>query len=90
MTSCFIYKVIRDYESIIHKCLSIRISSSGVYKLMVYLAIVNKTRRHVTLCWQDSSKNAHTVNKNSLVIVINPSVVKPTCVPVSFDRNMLT
>ena len=52
--SCFVYKVIRDLESIDHLCinhirriglirdLSIRISSSGVYKLMFYLAIVNK------------------------------------------------
>ena len=32
------------------------------------------------------NKELHTVNKNSLVIVRRPRVVKPTCVPVSFDR----
>ena len=49
--SCFVYKVIRDLELIDHLCInpiqiSIHISLSGVYKLMFYLTIVNKTRRH--------------------------------------------
>ena len=44
-TSCFVYKVIRDLESIDHLCinpilyisdLSIRDSSRGVYKLVFY------------------------------------------------------
>ena len=59
MTLCFVYKVIRDLESIDHLCInpirriglytsdiSIRISSNGVYKLKFYFKIVNKTRRH--------------------------------------------
>ena len=56
MTSCFVYKVIRDLESMDHLCinpihrigliqnnLSIRFSSSGVYRLMFYLTIIKKT-----------------------------------------------
>ena len=48
VTSCFVYKVIRNLESIDHvginpihmsSELSIRVSSSGVYKLMVYLKL---------------------------------------------------
>ena len=54
MTSCFAYKVKRDLESIDHLCIndsytndiSIRVSSSGVYKLMFYLTIVSKMLRH--------------------------------------------
>ena len=52
---CFVYKVIMDLTSIDHLCInpilrlglihmyqSIRVSSSGVYKLMFYLTLVNK------------------------------------------------
>ena len=47
VTSCFVYKVIMDLESKDHLCINpIRISLSGVYKLIFYLTIVNKTRRH--------------------------------------------
>ena len=58
MTSCFVYKVIRDLKSIDHLCinpilriglindLSIRGHSSEVYKFEFYLAIVNKVLRH--------------------------------------------
>ena len=59
MTTCFVFKVIRDLESIdhlyidpihrigfIHNDLSIRVSSSGVYKFMFNLTIVNKILRH--------------------------------------------
>ena len=37
VTSCFVYKVIMDLESIYHFCfiLSIRVSKSGVYRLML-------------------------------------------------------
>ena len=70
MTSCFVYKVIRDLESIDHVCihpihriglitsdLLICVSSSGVYKLMFYLTIVNKILLTVTLGWHDSTKS---------------------------------
>ena len=60
VTSCFDYKFIRNLASIYHLCinpilrdkidLSIRISSSGVYKLMFSLTIVNETRRHCHSC----------------------------------------
>ena len=53
MTPCLVYNITRDLELIDHLCInpirsdiSIRISSSGVYKLMFYLLIVNKTFRH--------------------------------------------
>ena len=67
MTSSFVYKVIMDLESVDLLCikpfrrigliqsgLSIRVSSSGVYKLMFYLTIVNKHDVAVTFAWQDS------------------------------------
>ena len=54
MTSCFVYKVIRDLESIYHLCINpirriglihkryfdTRVSSSKVYTIVLYLAIV--------------------------------------------------
>ena len=59
MTPCFVYKVIRDLESIDHLCinpihriglitsdLSIRVSSSEVYTSVFNLAIANKVLRH--------------------------------------------
>ena len=54
VTSCFVYKVITDLESIDHLCmnpirrsdLSIHVSSSEVYTFVFYLAIVNKILRH--------------------------------------------
>ena len=46
---------IRDLESIDTRDLSIRISLSGVYKLIFYLTIVNKHNVTVTLGWQDSN-----------------------------------
>ena len=37
-TSCFVYKVIKDLESIDHLCINpISLSSSGVYKFIFYL-----------------------------------------------------
>ena len=53
VTSCFVYKVINDLESIYHFCiytsdLSIRVSKSKVYKLMLYLTLVNKLL-HITV-----------------------------------------
>ena len=59
MTSCFVYKVIRDLESVDHLCINpirtIRVSSSELYKLMFYLTIVNKYYVTVTLGWHDSN-----------------------------------
>ena len=62
VTSCFVYTVIRDVGSMDHFCIdyytsdtSIRISSSGVYKLIFYLTIVKKHDVTVTLGWQDNS-----------------------------------
>ena len=62
VTTCFVYKGIRDFYSIDHLCMypirrigliysdqSIRISASGVDKLMFYLTIVNKNSATVTL-----------------------------------------
>ena len=59
MTSCFVYKVIKELESIDHLSinpirrtsdLSIRVSSSEVYTLVINLAIVNKVLRHCPYC----------------------------------------
>ena len=59
--SCFVYKVIRNLESIYHFCInsirsdiSFRVSSSGVFKVIFYLIIVNKHDVTATLGWQDS------------------------------------
>ena len=55
VTSCFVYKVIRDLYSIDHMCiyptqytsdLSIRVSSRGGYKLKFHLTIVNIILRY--------------------------------------------
>ena len=61
MTLCFVYKVIRELESIDHlrtkytSDLSIHISSSGVIQVNIFLTIVNKKNKiTVTLGWQDS------------------------------------
>ena len=46
MTSCFVYKVIRHFESIYHLCINpirSRVSASGVYKVII---IVNKRLCH--------------------------------------------
>ena len=40
---------------LIHTCLSIRVSSSGVYMLKFYLTIVNKYYVIVTLGWHEGS-----------------------------------
>ena len=45
VTSCLVYKVTRDIESIDHLCI-MRVSSSEVYTLVFYLAIVIKVLRH--------------------------------------------
>ena len=63
MTSCFVCRVIRDLESICHLCIDpihriglihkviyFHNSSDGVYKLMLYLTIVNKAQCHC-LSW---------------------------------------
>ena len=43
VTSCFVFKVISDLESIYHLCINpIRVSSSGMHKLLFNLTIVNK------------------------------------------------
>ena len=61
MTSCFVYKVIRDLYSIDHLCINPilrlglihKLSIAGeVYKLVVYLAIVNKVLCHSWLARQ--------------------------------------
>ena len=67
VTSCIVYKGIRDIYSIDHPCIypirriglihseqSIRVSANGVYKLMFYFTIVNKKYATVTLGWHDS------------------------------------
>ena len=67
MTSYFV----RDLESVDNLCInpirriglirsdiSIRVSSSGVYKLLFYFTIVNKNDVAVTLAWQDSTIGA--------------------------------
>ena len=50
VTSCFVYRGLSIDRSLVYKLrisdLSIRVSSSGVYKIMVYLTIVNKILRH--------------------------------------------
>ena len=70
VTSCFVYKVIRDLYSIDHLCinpirriglkytsdLSIRVSSSKVYKLKFYLTIVNIILRYYPSGWYDSRR----------------------------------
>ena len=61
VTSCFVYKVTRDLESIVHlhinpicrielihiSDLSIRVSSSEVYKFMLY-TVVNNCKQNIT------------------------------------------
>ena len=62
MTSCFVYKVIRDLESIDHLCinpihrigvyasdLSVRIILIGVYKLFFYLTICKQNTTSLSL-----------------------------------------
>ena len=50
MTSCFVYTVISDLESIDDLCINpIRRIGSGVYKLMFYLTIVNKNTTSLSL-----------------------------------------
>ena len=68
VASCFVYKVIRDLQSIAHVCinpisrkwllqidLSLWDSSSGLYKLMFYFKIVNIVIGIVTLGRHDST-----------------------------------
>ena len=61
--SRFVYKVIRDLESVDHLCInpiriSIHVSSSGVYKLMFSLTIVKKYYITVTHGWHDSNMHS--------------------------------
>ena len=72
VTSCFVYKTIRDLKSIEHLCINPirriglihewsidRVSSSDVYKLLFYLTIVNKTYVTITLGWHDSTVGSY-------------------------------
>ena len=59
VTSCFVYKVIRDLESIDHLCINpIRLTDLHLLKLsiqvMFNLTVVNKYYVTITLGWQDS------------------------------------
>ena len=84
VTSCLICKVIRYLESIDHLCINpihrIRVSSSGVNKLMVYLTIVKIYYFTVTFGWHDSSiswatlKYAHLSSTNSLYQNVGPEL----------------
>ena len=58
MTSFFVFKVIRD----LNRCdLSICVSSSGVYMLMFYLAIVT-----VTFSWHDSTYQIQSLSEMNI------------------------